>query len=115
MATAKRASLVSKKPDAKTKKEETHSRGIITYRTYNFIDKDPMIDQLRTACQEAFPSPQAGMTISYSHVAAESGVSDTCLRGWFEGETRRPQFATLCAVARACGGDLVFVKKGKQK
>lgn len=103
--------VISKKPATKSKDT---NKGIISYRTYNFIDKDPMIDTLRTACQDMFPSAQKGSTISYGNVSAESGVSDACLRAWFEGETRRPQFATLCAVARACGGDLVFVRKGKK-
>lgn len=97
-----------------TKTTKGGHSGILTYRTYNFLEKDPMIDQLRTACQDAFPGQEKGMKISYGMVSAESGVSDSCIRNWFEGETRRPQFATMCAVARACGHDLVLVKrKGK--
>ena len=36
----------------------------------------------------------------------ESGVSTTTLRNWFHGATRRPQFCTVNAVARALGKEL---------
>lgn len=91
---------------------------LVTYKTYRFMDKDPMIDKLRTVVQDAYPGRKGldKSKIAYSKISAESGVSEHCLRNWFEGDTRRPQFATMCAVARAADYDLVLVKKnGKGK
>lgn len=83
---------------------------ITTYKTYRFKDKDPMIDQLRTVLQGEFPgSRKNGARINYSLASSHSGVSETTLRNWFEGETRRPQFASMCATARGAGHDLVLV------
>lgn len=73
------------------------------YKSYNFVDKDPVIDRMR------------GMVNGhkYSEVSAKSGVSATTLYNWFEGNTKRPQYATVIAVARALGYKEQFVKKGK--
>lgn len=72
------------------------------YKTYNFVDKDPVIDRLR------------GYTkgIKYSKISADSGVSVTTLRNWFEGQTKRPQYATVIAVMRALGYRESFVQMG---
>jgi len=72
------------------------------YKSYNFTNKDPIIDKMR------------GFTkgFSYSEIAEKSGVSHTTLHNWFEGKTQRPQYATVMAVAHACGFKVVFVKRG---
>lgn len=75
---------------------------ITIYNTYRFKNKDPIIDKLRTAMQDE--------KMSYKEVSANSGVSETTLRNWFEGGTRRPQFATTMAAARAMRRDLKLVK-----
>ena len=75
---------------------------IALYKTYSFKDKDPVIDQLRTIKKDV------GMTDRDIHLV--SGVSTTCLRGWFKGITRRPQHATIKAVAVAMGYDYRLVK-----
>lgn len=82
---------------------------IQTYKTYRFIDKDPMIDKLRTVVKEKFQNHKG--EIHYGLASERSGVSDGTLRNWFEGGTKRPQFATMCAVARAADYDLVLVKR----
>jgi transcriptional regulator with XRE-family HTH domain len=63
------------------------------YQTYLFRDKDPVIDYLRTAKGK----------IKNSKLAAASGVSAGTLNNWFNGTTRRPQFATVVAAARGIG------------
>ena len=68
------------------------------YRDYRFIDKDPIIDRLRTAVQDS------GM--SYRDIHEREGISTSTLCNWFSGPTRRPQFCTVMAVFRACGVDL---------
>jgi transcriptional regulator with XRE-family HTH domain len=72
-----------------------------TYKSYNFTDKDPIIDELRTVIQDS------GAT--YKQIHEDSGVSTATLTNWFAGETRRPQAASLNAVARALGYKLGFV------
>jgi len=70
------------------------SRTLKVYRSYNFIDKDPVIDYARTRVY-ANGGP--------SKVAKTSDVSPQTLYNWFHKRTRRPQFATVAAVLIACG------------
>jgi DNA-binding phage protein len=81
---------------------KSKQRSIITYKSYLFKDKDPVIDELRTMVQESGDS--------YTDLHDSSGVSTNTLYNWFKGETRRPQFATVMAVTRALGYDLRFVQ-----
>ena len=73
------------------------------YKSYVFKTKDPVIDVVRTAVQAS------GM--SYAEIHQDSGVSTRAMWGWFNGPTRRPQFATINAVARACGKEFVLQDK----
>jgi hypothetical protein len=72
-----------------------------TYKSYNFVDKDPMIDEIRTIVE------QSGA--SYKWINAESSVSTQTIAKWFDGSTRRPQAATMNAVLRALGKKLGIV------
>src|SRR3954462_7557509 len=65
------------------------------YRSYNFINKDPAIDKIRTMVQDE------GVDETQLHVL--SGVSTTTFANWFRGDTKRPQHATLAATAGALG------------
>jgi hypothetical protein len=66
-----------------------------TYTSYNFIDKDPIIDEIRTVYQDS--------GVNYRWVNEHSGVSVGTLTNWFSGSTRRPQAATINAVLRSLG------------
>lgn len=77
------------------------------YRTYVFRDKDPIIDKTRTLVED--------VGISYQAISDQSGVSTTTISNWFGGKTRRPQFATVNAVAMALGRELVFAKMQDQQ
>jgi transcriptional regulator with XRE-family HTH domain len=78
-------------------------RTIITpYRTYMFKDKDPAIYKIKTILSDSGKS--------YWDVHEATGVSVTTLSNWFTGNTRRPQFATLNAVARALKHEWKLVK-----
>ncbi len=88
------------------KKLKSH-RTMIGYKTYNFRDKDPIIDVMRTAIKVA--------DMTYTEVAESSGVSASTLTGWFRGITRRPQFATVNAVAIAIGKELVLMSSKHSK
>lgn len=80
------------------------------YRSYNFRDKDPVIDVIRTAKDDA--------KLRISDLVNGSGVSATTFYNWFDGKTKRPQFATVAASCRAIGGNTVdriaeLLRKGK--
>ena len=74
--------------------------GFVRYRSYSFKDKDPIIDKIRTVVGDS--------GLDYGQIRDKSDVSIGTLRNWFHGETRRPQFATLNAVARALGHELTI-------
>ena len=78
-----------------------------TYKSYSFVNKDPMIDQVRTIVQDS------GM--QYKAISEASGVSTQTLRGWLDGTTRKPQAATFNAVLRACGYKLSIVSIAAQE
>ncbi len=75
--------------------------GFLQYKSYSFIEKDPVIDALRTAVSQSKKK--------YSRIHEDSGVSTSTINNWFHGKTQRPQFATVAAVARALGkNSIVF-------
>ena len=71
------------------------------YKSYSFIDKDPIIDEVRTMIQDS--------GANYKWIEEHSGVTSTTLYNWFGGKTKKPQAATINAVARALGYKLVFI------
>lgn len=75
------------------------ARGLKLYKSYSFKEKDPIIDVVRTIVEDS------GRTVA--RISAGSGVSTTAIHGWFGGATKRPQFATVNAVVKTCGKELV--------
>ena len=73
------------------------------YKSYVFRNKDPIIDKIRTVVQNSGES--------YKSIQEDSGVSSATLYNWFNGATKRPQFATVNAVAMALGHELKLSKK----
>jgi hypothetical protein len=86
----------------KTRKKGA-SAFVRVYKSYHFLDKDPVIDIVRTIVQDSGES--------YSAVSNMSDVSTTTLYNWFEGKTKRPQYCTVAAVVRALGGDFGITKR----
>lgn len=82
-------------------------RGFLSYRTYSFQNKDPMIDKIRTIVERS--------NQSYDQIHDESGVSVGTLYNWFHGKTRRPQFASLNAVARALNHELRLLPRNARR
>jgi len=81
-------------------------RGILRlYSSYSFRDKDPGIDESRTAVRDS------GM--SYREVSEASGVSVSTLYGWYHGKTLRPSHACHMAVLHACGYGYKLVRLAK--
>jgi hypothetical protein len=76
-----------------------------TYKSYSFVDKDPIIDEVRTMVSDS--------GASYKWIEDHSGVTTATLYAWFSGKTRKPQAATINAVARALGYKLGFVPHGE--
>jgi len=72
-----------------------------TYKSYSFLEKDPIIDEIRTVIQEC--------GVSHKWIEENSGVTAVTLRAWFYGATKKPQAATINAVARSLGYKLGFV------
>jgi len=70
---------------------------VTIYRNYRFLlDKDPIIDALRTVIKSE-------ERLKNSMVHQISGVATATLDNWFEGTTRKPQNATVCQVTGALG------------
>src|SRR3954463_1780719 len=81
------------------------ARPLNLYKSYSFKNKDPAIDDLRGLIDGHDKK-------HYQQVHERSGVSISTLYNWFHGPTLRPQFATIKAVARAVGGDVVVIAPG---
>jgi hypothetical protein len=78
------------------------------YKSYIFKEKDPIIDAMRTAFEDAGGK--------YSKISERSGVSYSTIRNWFHGPTRRPQFATVAEFAIGCGKHgIVFGADGQPR
>ena len=75
------------------------------YKSYMFRDKDPIIDAMRTAFEDAGGS--------YSKLT-KSNVSYSTVHNWFKGKTKRPQFATVAEFAIGCGKHGIVFGSGGQ-
>ena len=73
------------------------------YKTYLFTDKDPIIDEMRTLWEKC-------KRPTYDYVTAQGGPAASTIRGWFNGDTVRPQSASVRAFVRALGFDIRFVR-----
>jgi DNA-binding phage protein len=78
------------------------SKGLSLYKSYSFRDKDPVIDEMRTLVNDSHKS--------YRDIHEASGVSVSTMYNWFEGTTKRPQYATVMAVVYALGYKAKFVR-----
>lgn len=80
-----------------------YTRGVLALqKSYNFVDKVEIIDELRTAIDDA------GYSVAF--IANKSGVTKKTLYKWFAGKTQRPQYPTLNAVGKIVGIQLKWVK-----
>src|SRR3954468_12536961 len=80
------------------------AKGWLT-RSYNFIDKDPEIDNFRTLWQKE--------RIKETDLAVLAGLSLSTVKNMFGGETRRPQHATFAKMAGAMGYAYGLVRDDK--
>ena len=70
-------------------------RTIKVYRSYNFINKDPILGIMQTLVADSGES--------YKRIHELSDVSTSTLSNWFYGDVKRPQFATIAAICYALG------------
>lgn len=75
------------------------------YRTYNYIDKNPVIDITRTLVQDE------GLYKQLRVLSEISNVASSTMHNWFYGATRNPQHHTVMAVLTSLGYEEKFVKK----
>ena len=73
----------------------TMPRTLRMYKSYNFVDKNPVIYRLQTIID--------GHKLSLQEVAEESGLSLGCLRAIFYGKTRDPRHSTIARIVIALG------------
>ncbi len=64
-------------------------------------EQDPSVDSLRAMREEA-GNP------AINKISVGSGVSAGALKNWWDGKTRKPQFATISAAAAFFGYEVVF-------
>ena len=65
---------------------------------YRHIDKDPVLDLLRTVAEEQ----DAQLSNAFlERLSRESGISVSTLYSWWKGKTKRPQHLTVKFVALA--------------
>jgi hypothetical protein len=82
------------------------ARGYIKiFRTYSYVDKNPVIDKVRTIMQDE------GLFDQLTIASEISNVGRATMANWFHGPTRNPQHHTVAAVITAMGYEEQFVKK----
>jgi len=72
---------------------------------YRFIDKDPIVDILRTMIGGKQPRG------TIERLAAEARLSPSTITKLFYGDTKRPQNMTVDALLRAMGYERQIVRK----
>jgi hypothetical protein len=73
-------------------------------RTYRFTDKDPVVDELRTMVKDA------GLDKRLEILAELASLHKSTPKNLFHGDTKRPQNATVMAIAHATGHKRQWVK-----
>lgn len=73
---------------------------------YRFIEKDPVIDVIRTEAQRyGNLGPEQLNKLAY-----DAGISPTTLRNWFSGDTKRPLSLTTRFVLEALDVKIQYVR-----
>jgi hypothetical protein len=80
---------------------KTNGSGLRLYKAYNFRDKDPVIDQLRTMAEDTYGTKVNGKSLK--QIEEGGGPTIACMRAWFFGKTKRPQNPTIEAAGRSMG------------
>ena len=73
------------------------------YYKFKSGEKDPIIDTVHTWLDDA--------GVNYNQAAEASGLSRNTIYNWIEGETKKPQYCTIAALAGALGWEMTWTKK----
>lgn len=76
---------------------------IASYSSYPFANQDPVIKRVGALVKNE--------KLKHRQISKRSGVATSTMSNWFNGKTRRPQYATIMAVVRALGYREQFVKE----
>jgi hypothetical protein len=76
-------------------------------RTYRFVDKDPVCDELKTLISDE------GLFDRLGTVATLANLHRQTLHNIFHGSTKRPQNATVMGIITCLGYERKFVKSRK--
>jgi transcriptional regulator with XRE-family HTH domain len=76
---------------------------IIIRRSYNFIDKDPVLDRVAALIK------RRGLTRAYHKLGRLTGMAASTFANWEEGATKRPQHASIACLAEALGAKFELV------
>lgn len=83
----------------------------MTQVDYRFIDKDPIIDVIRTAMQRRGNiSPE-----QINRIAYDAGIHPGTLNNWLNGETRRPLSITTRFVLEALGVTIMYMDENDKR
>jgi hypothetical protein len=85
-------------------------RTLGVYKAYNFRNKDPVIDELRTMVRDTYGKLD---TKALKQIQEAGGPTVGCMQGWFMGGTMRPQNPSTEAAGRAMGFQRVWEKMKK--
>lgn len=78
------------------------------YPLYAFHDHDPVLDWIDWQVEKSGEKR--------SIIAARANISPSTFNNWYKRKTKRPQFASVAAVARACGAtDIPITARGRKK
>jgi hypothetical protein len=76
-------------------------------RTYRFVDKDPVIDELRTLVNDE------GLSKKLSIVATLANLHPSTVKNMFHGATKRPMNSTVMGIVTSLGYERKWVKARK--
>ena len=76
-------------------------------RTYRYIDKNPVIDEMKTIIQDE------GLMKRLDIIADLASLSRTTPVGWFDGDVRDPRHSSIMAVMTSLGYEYKWNKSRK--
>lgn len=84
----------------------------MAYASYNFVDKDPVIDELRTMLQDELGGRMTRKGLKL--IEMNGGPAVGTLDNWFFGDVRKPQSGGVEAAGRALGYYRKWAKLDKE-
>jgi len=83
--------------------------GAPTYGAYLFKEKEPVIDMTRTLLEDVYGRRIDNKMLA--EIQKQGGPTASCMRGWFFGDTMRPNNVTVEACGRSLGYERIWRKR----